>query len=180
MSSIDRENSKSDPCQTLNPEILRLWKKAGRGIKIKVTGFSMYPIIRTGDTVSLKLMDGQDLKTGDLITFWENQKLVVHRLIKKQKQNHKWIFCEKGDNAITLSWVNGDQVVGKAIRIQGQDRTIDLTKTSWRCFNALFGKTISAWILMMGGMNPNDTFPKPKLFNKIYQRFAGLFLKRRS
>ncbi|PXF56250.1 MAG: hypothetical protein C4B58_14170 [Deltaproteobacteria bacterium] len=56
----------------------------------------MLPLIRPGDTVSLCLINGDELKkTGELIAFRQDGGLIVHRFIKQRKINKSLWLCRR-------------------------------------------------------------------------------------
>lgn len=91
----------------------------GRSILKVVTG-SMEPSIHTGDYIIVEKTDTENLKVGDIITFYSEQsdisgKLVTHRI---SAINADGTFITKGDaNQISDSLeVRSDQIVGKYIK----------------------------------------------------------------
>jgi len=69
----------------------------GLSIKTIVGGNSMFPFLRNGNTVIIKKVPIPYLKTGDIIVFKSNNKLVAHRIIFKRKQKSDFKIFTKGD-----------------------------------------------------------------------------------
>lgn len=68
---------------------------------VAVMSNSMYDAIKRGDAVIVEKLNKDDLDTleiGDVICYQLDNALVVHRIIKIQKQNGELIFTTKGDN----------------------------------------------------------------------------------
>ena len=61
-----------------------------------VFGNSMSPFIRNGDLLTLSPIEDRKPEVGDIVAYEQarNQKLIIHRLIRKEKN---W-FVMKGDN----------------------------------------------------------------------------------
>ena len=83
------------------------------GYKIfRVASPSMEPTLMTGDFILMKIVDEDEIETGDIIGYdplekYQKDKIIVHRLIRKE--NNAYIV--KGDNNST----EDDPVDGKQI-----------------------------------------------------------------
>jgi len=126
--------------------VFELWREAGRVIDVKVEGTSMYPLMRPGDTVSLRLTDGSMLNTGDLIAFWQNGKLIVHRFIKRRWVDKSLWLYQKGDNLSGWSWIPADAVLGKVVSIRGRGKQIDMNSNPWTWINRVMGILGFLWV----------------------------------
>ena len=70
----------------------------------------MYPILREGDNVQIKI--NASVSIGDVIIFvYKNNILTAHRLLKIENERY---FC-KGDNTLRLEDINKDQIIGKVL-----------------------------------------------------------------
>jgi signal peptidase I len=132
--------------KSMGPSALDLWKKAGRVIDVRIEGSSMWPLMRIGDSVSLRLMDGDGLKAGDLLAFWKDGAIVVHRLINKKSEEGVHWLCQKGDNLSGWSWLPEDEVLGKVESIRGQGKSIDLNTRPWTWINRVMGISWFFWV----------------------------------
>ena len=128
--------------------VLELWKEAGRPVDVRIEGASMLPLIRPGDTVSLRLINGDELKkTGDLIAFRQDGCLIVHRFIKQRTINKSLRFCQKGDNLPGWSWISEDDVLGRVESIRGLGRKVIYMNTRpWTWINRVMGISWFLWI----------------------------------
>jgi signal peptidase I len=126
--------------------VFELWKEAGRPIDVRIEGASMLPLIRPGDTVSLCLINGDELKTGELIAFRQDEGLIVHRFIKQRKINKSLWFCQKGDNLSGWSWISEDDVLGRVESIRGRGKVIYLNTRPWTWINRVMGISWLLWI----------------------------------
>jgi len=133
---------------THNSSVFELWKEAGRPIDVRIEGASMLPLIRPGDTVSLRLINGDELKkTGDLIAFRQDGCLIVHRFIKQLKINKSLWLCQKGDNLSGWSWISEDDVLGRVESIRGLGRKVIYLNTwPWTWINRVVGISWFLWI----------------------------------
>lgn len=75
---------------------------------LTVKGYSMFPTLQEGDTVTI--IHQSDYDVGDILVFlYKENTLLIHRLIKKDKG----IFYCKGDNAFRLEDVTEENIIGK-------------------------------------------------------------------
>jgi len=123
-----------------------LWKEAGRVIDVEIAGSSMRPFIRPGDTISLRPMGGHELKMGDLITFWQDGNLIVHRFIKRRMVDKTVRLCQKGDNLSGWSWIPADEVLGKVVSIRGLGKQMDMNTRLWNWVNRAMGISGFLWV----------------------------------
>lgn len=79
-------------------------------VKLTVTGTSMWPFFKTGET-KIKLTKIRNIKKGNIYLFKNNQIFVVHRLIKIK--NDKLIF--KGDGNIKKEIISKDSLIAELV-----------------------------------------------------------------
>lgn len=80
---------------------------------------SMMPTIHKGDVVIVEKISKNKistLKENDILIFEQGNKVVVHRIVEVQEENHVYSFKTKGDNNAHIDdWiVTQKQVIGKA------------------------------------------------------------------
>jgi signal peptidase I len=112
----------------------------GKGVALRVSGNSMYPLIRQGDSIRLEKCTAGTLAIGDIITFKKDGNYFTHRLVWTTKRANGIRLITKGDNEInTDSPVSPNHIVGKAVAIKRANRTLHLESPFWRFVNRLFG-----------------------------------------
>lgn len=126
--------------------LFELWKEAARVIDVRVEGTSMRPLMRPGDTVSLRLAEASELKTGDLIAFRQDENLIVHRLIRARKLDKSLWLCQKGDNLSGWSWISADKVLGKVESIRGRGKELNMSTRPWTWMNRVMGTLGFFWV----------------------------------
>ncbi|OEU47575.1 MAG: hypothetical protein BA861_04785 [Desulfobacterales bacterium S3730MH5] len=126
--------------------VFELWKEAGRPIDVRIEGVSMLPLLRPGDTVSLRLINGDEFKTGELIAFRQDECLIVHRFIKQRKIDKSLWLCQKGDNFSGWSWIPEDDVLGRVESIRGRGDIIYMNTRPWTWINRVMGISWLLWI----------------------------------
>ncbi len=65
-----------------------------------ITSDSMEPAINNGDAIVVKNCEEEDLQTGDVITFEQNQEVITHRIqkIEEDQTTKEKTYITKGDN----------------------------------------------------------------------------------
>ncbi len=66
-------------------------------MKVPVTGDSMSPLLRTGDSIYVEPVKAEDLSAGDILVYKTQGNMVAHRLIRILRSNGKFMFLTKGD-----------------------------------------------------------------------------------
>ena len=97
---------------------------------IKKSDFGNFPLkngFNKGDIMVLKGKKAEDIKVGDIIVFWSAKKdPIIHRVVKKWKDDNVYYFETKGDNyrtnpvPIQSAFLNEtktseEQIVGNAV-----------------------------------------------------------------
>jgi signal peptidase len=77
----------------------------GGHFSVIMTG-SMEPTIPVGSIVTIKKVNPEDVKVGDIITFKAGESAVMHRVIEKVVENSSYYFRTKGDaNEVPDPWI---------------------------------------------------------------------------
>jgi len=137
--------------------IIRIWQRKGKCIRLKVDGHSMRPSFQKGDDVELFIHDINiyALKTGDIIAFLQDHKIIVHRYIKKKKVGNHWKVCQRGDHLRGFRWIDAHQIIGKATAIYRKGNRIDLLSRQQVLWNRFTGYSSWLWIW---GLETHFTF----------------------
>lgn len=100
-------------------------------LKIKMTGFSMFPTLHAGDCGIVEKCRPDETKPGDIIVYRRNNKYIAHRLIRKDKS----VLIARGDfNKFTDQPVTEDALVGI---IRKFERAGETRRVNW-----LLGKVV--------------------------------------
>ena len=117
---------------------------AGRIIKVRADGFSMFPSLKPGSTVYIQPINGDITPLPGEIVAWKRESgLVVHRLVRILKNESSILFITRGDSCANEDKaVGADQVVGKVVRVEDlKGRTItgeDLIRKPFYLYNREF------------------------------------------
>jgi len=88
----------------------------GESFQAKVTSNSMYPLIKTGDTVTVVRSSLSGIKTGDIVAvyFSNIQEMIVHRVLAQGDE--KQLILRGDNNDSPDQWlVNEDSFLGKVV-----------------------------------------------------------------
>ena len=112
---------------------------SGADLRMRVTGSSMTPIIRTGDLLTIRKLPAGKLIPGDIVWFTNNSgNSVVHRILKKRIRFEKISFHTKGDAQIEYDqWTDEKNILGKIClivktRVNRPPISINLETARWR------------------------------------------------
>jgi len=118
---------------------LKTYEIKGTGL-LRILSGSMAPLINTGDQIVIEKIEPAQIGIGDIITFWREDILITHRVIRKFKREHQLYFIERADTSRHHSEVEATAVIGRVIKIhKGDDREIAFNTVSWLLFNRLVG-----------------------------------------
>lgn len=95
--------------------------RAGTSLRVRVTGRSMRPFLRGGETLTIEPPAFGAFRTGDLILFRNREGFpVLHRLIRARRtEDGKYRFLTKGDALRTFDEeVPGSSVLGRVRLIE--------------------------------------------------------------
>jgi len=89
----------------------------GFNIRISTLGSSMFPLINTGDKITIS--PGKNFVIGNLIVFTRDEQMVCHRLVQVFEKGGVKYYQTQGDSFFSLDEpVTVDQILGKVIRIE--------------------------------------------------------------
>lgn len=91
--------------------------RQGIDVRLPTFGSSMFPIITTGDRITVS--PSKNLSIGDIILFKRGDELVCHRLIKIYEEGGIKYYQTRGDSFFHLDFrVTHNQILGKVVKIE--------------------------------------------------------------
>ncbi len=106
-------------------------------LRLTVISDSMWPLLRTGDTIRVQPIDPATIRVGEVVVVRRNADLITHRLIARDGE--QWVTC--GDNAIFADApVLQTACLGRVIAIEGGGQSIDITQPRWTPLNQRVGQ----------------------------------------
>ncbi len=152
---------------------LEKFANTGSGWLIIISG-SMSPLIQIKDQILIKKTAPSHLHIGDIITFWQGNILVTHRVIRQYTKWGNIYFVEKGDANANYSWVDAQSIIGKVRKIKKGEKEIDVETLLWKTFNRTIGiGLLCAFALRAVGRKiPNVPEWLKKLVGRAFAIFA--------
>ncbi len=116
-----------------NSKFVGWWDKSNKWYAdngIKKDDFRKFPLkngFNRGDIMALKGKKAENIEVGDVVVFWSAKKdPIIHRVVKKWKENGTYYFQTKGDNYRTNplpiknafldeTKVSEEQIIGNAV-----------------------------------------------------------------
>jgi len=96
-------------------------------ISLRVRGSSMLPWVRPADIAVIRRAGVADVRCGDVVLIHRDQRLFVHRLVKKHGSLESAKFTAKGDaHPGDDGMIHGQEILGRVMKIYRGNRQIDL------------------------------------------------------
>jgi len=92
---------------------LGLWL-IDESVRVTVSGSSMEPALRDGDTVEVIRAAPEDVLKGDLVVFERDGEVTVHRFLAREGER----FLEKGDAHALGAWHPWPEVLGRVVALR--------------------------------------------------------------
>jgi signal peptidase I len=109
-------------------------------LQVYAAGDSMSPLIKKGDTITIKSVAPEEIKPGDIAVFDSQGKLCAHRLIRKYSIGNRHVFITKSDKTFMTDISFEDQkLIGKVACIRKATAVLNLESMRWSIINRAFG-----------------------------------------
>ncbi len=90
----------------------------GYHASLPTIGSSMFPVIRTGDRITIEAVSGKP-SIGDIIVFQSNGQMICHRLVKTFKKDGVQYYQTRGDAFFKRDMpITYEHIIGRVIQIQ--------------------------------------------------------------
>lgn len=139
-----RAGASADPFAAASAFVLSQWRETGKTLSLEIQGMSMWPTLKPGDRVIVRLTPPSQLKPLDIIAFMDHGALVIHRLIRVKRVRGKRLYRQVGDNCLGWGWIAPDQALGKVIRISRRGRVLDLARPPWSWLDRVLALVFAA------------------------------------
>ena len=126
----------------------------GACLRFRAGGGSMHPFIRNGDFLVIRPIENSSVKIGDVaLYFTAENKVIVHRVIKKYKKDGRMTLAIKGDASFgSPEKVDIQNVLGRVVAIERNGREIRLDTRPYRIIGLFFAviSPFSQWTYPIG------------------------------
>jgi signal peptidase I len=158
---------------TVLEAVLEVWGQARGQHLMPITGRSMLPLLREGDQV-LVAHGPSHIRRGDLVVFWDNDRLVAHRVLHTLHGHAGPAFITKGDNAPYFDpALSANKVLGRVLTVKRGGRSMSLDTPAWRVLGWLIAVGTLGWAKSYG----RSRSLKQRLFGAQPNRLTA-FLRR--
>jgi hypothetical protein len=105
--------------------IAEVLQQFGR-VQLRAYGVSMFPIIRSGDVLSVARCLPGELEHGDVILARDGSQLFAHRVISTSiAADGAWIATRGDSHWRRAPWLPGTSVLGRVVAVMREGRAID-------------------------------------------------------
>jgi hypothetical protein len=127
--------------------VLRKWIATAKEPILEVSGNSMLPALMDGDTVVVKPCGGR-VQTGDIVVFFMQEVLLIHRVVRITPAPAGRGFRTKGDFALRFDPIElkEEDALGKAVALRRGKITLDLQSPFLRAL----GRALAAVSFLAG------------------------------
>lgn len=108
----DKQNSKLR-------DVIGVLLEDDKQLEFHMKGYSMFPLLLPGDKGIVRKCTLDDLEPGDIAVFYQQNKLVAHRYIRRVNDQ---LICKGDKNLYTDSPVMSEEIVGKLIQFKRGNR----------------------------------------------------------
>ena len=109
----------------LAAEVLRSQGK----LRLQVTGLSMFPAVRPGDTLLVDRVNSSAVTEGDIVLFGRDRRLFAHRIVAKGSHGSSPMLTRGDAMPKPDSPVDDDEFLGKVSYVVRRGRCIEPCKT---------------------------------------------------
>jgi ATP-binding cassette subfamily B protein len=100
-------------------DVIGILLEDDKQLEFHLKGYSMFPLLRPGDTGVVRKCTIDDLKSGDIVVFYQQTNLVAHRFIRL---NDELIVCKGDKNRYADEPVKREAIVGKLVHYKRGDK----------------------------------------------------------
>lgn len=147
----------SEPAANLLATLLRHKLDAGEIAPLTVRSGSMAPLMPTGERIGIAVLAADDVRVGEIYTFYDGHTLTTHRLMEIE-ENGRWLL--RGDRLWKRDHPQPrEHILGRVVWVERSDgRKIDLTTPDGRRLN----QQLFNLVRWRESLSPSTTKPPPQ------------------
>ena len=135
----------------------------GSSARFRVSGGSMYPLIRNGEAVEVEPVDISHVRCADIIFYRSpDGKMFIHRVVGRKMIDNEAALITKGDSSSSCDGcVDRRGLLGRVTAIEKYNGTLRIDKGARRYLNICYAATLpfSKWIYLFM-LAPSSIFKK--------------------
>ena len=155
-------------------DILRESMSQGQNPGITLTSNSMYPLLKTGDRISIEPVTPSDLQPGDIITIIDDgdrSQLLTHRYWGKQLNGNDLLILTRGDRPLEFDApFAASKLVGRVISRQRKQHQLNIKTGSGKWLNGWLAKATAVELHELTGISWKEAVPNPIALSKKSNR----------
>ena len=162
---------------TVLADILRESMARGQNPSLTLTSNSMYPLLKTGDRISIESVTPSDLRRGDIITLIDDSdrsQLLTHRFWGKERNGNEWLLVTRGDRPLEFDApFAASKLIGRVISRQRDQHHLNLQTGSGERLNRWLTKVATTDLHKFTGIVWQETVLDPILLAKKSNQIVG-------
>ncbi len=103
---------------------------AGREVRLRLRGSSMYPLIHDQDIAYLRPINPARARCGAVVLYMVDKRPIVHRIVRRRRAGDALCFLICGDFNRHGHWVAADTVIGQGTCVERDGKMLSLS--GWR------------------------------------------------
>jgi signal peptidase I len=134
--------------------------EAGTSVRIEAGGYSMYPVIKPGNSIVIRPVSASDLKPGMIIAWRRDNDMVVHRLVSIYDAGGRTMYLTRGDSSPAFDDpVEFSEIAGRVEAVYRADylfrppRLYPIPERRYRA-NRLMVRIIHLWNALVRRLTP--------------------------
>ncbi len=132
-------DNRESELQLVIKEMRREACEKGGSLSFTIVSGSMSPVIREGDVVKVTKVEPSRIRIGDIVAFYDGDRVVVHRVFGRSRVNDRLIFSQRGDAIGGSGVIRPQNLIGRVSSLNRGGREI-LLDTPWHnVTNTLLG-----------------------------------------
>jgi len=108
---------------------------------MRVETGSMAPMIRPGDAVEIFMVSADRVRSGDIVAFFQNGRVIVHRLIRQDMpprgEGRLW---QQGDSLLGWGSFEASDFIGRVEIIRRDAVVLNMSQGIWPWVNRVLGR----------------------------------------
>ena len=137
----------------ISTELLSL----GYSVRFRARGYSMFPIIKHNELMTVEPAAPYDLKKGDIVLYRLGRGVIAHRVIRlERRKKNEPSFILRGDASTASDYpVKVKQILGRVISVQRAGRNIDPYNRKARILSFIYAWVyrLKKWIMRFFPLN---------------------------
>jgi hypothetical protein len=94
------------------------------------------------------------------VTFWRDNRLIVHRIINKIRKEQSLYFVERADRYPLYTLISAEEILGKAVKVKKGKHTYSIDTFQWKLLHRFVGLSLYCSVVIRMGREKLSFFPE--------------------